>query len=313
LYPCFKLDAGEQENLYYIPAMTAYTDSSVSQRQRFQNAIPKFEKYLSKFPSGIYKEDVKYFLANCHYGLENEAEAVRIYREVLQSPVNNGNTELAALRVAKYLYNNADYQEVIPYYRRIESVSGNPENKFNARFGLMRSYYLTEGWSNASTYASKVLNESGLSGENKELAHYVRGISNYRLNNYNGAKPSLDWMSTNVTSERGAESRFALGDLYFQRGDLEKALNEVDGLLQMRPAYNFWIAKGLILKTRVQMVKNELVEAEQTLKSVREHYANQTDGIIDEANELWNELMQLKSQPKNITPDTNQTIDINGQ
>lgn len=313
LYPCFQLDPNEQENLYYIPAMTAYTDSSVSQRQRYQNAIPKFEKYLAKFPSGRYKEDVKYFLAHSHYGIENEAEAINIYREVLQSPVNNANTELAALRVAKYLYNNGEYNDVIPYYRRIESVSGDPENKFNARFGLMRSYYLTESWSNASTYASKVLNESQLNGENKELAHYVKAISNYRLNNFNGAKSSLDWMITNVTSERGAESRYALADLYYQRGDTEKSMGEIDKLLQMRPAYNYWIAKSLILKTRVQIVKNELVEAEQTLKSVREHYQNQTDGIIDEANELWDELMQLKSQPKNVTPDTNPIIDINGQ
>ncbi len=313
LYPCFQLDPGEQENLYYIPAMTTYTDSSVSQRQRYQNAIPKFEKYLSKFPSGRYKEDVKYFLANCHYGLDNKAEAVRIYREVLQNPAANGNAELAALRVAKYLYNNADYEGVIPYYRRIESISGDPDNKFNARYGLMRSYFLIESWSNASTYASKVLNQGQLNGESKELGHYVRGISNYHLNNFNGAKSSLDWMITNITSERGAEARFALGELYYKRGDLNEALGEVDGLLKMRPAYNYWIAKGLILKTRVQMERNELVEAEQTLKSVREHYANQTDGVLDEANALWNELMQLKSQPKNITPGNNPTIDINGQ
>jgi tetratricopeptide (TPR) repeat protein len=313
LYPCFELDPTEQENLYYIPAMTAYTDSSVSQNQRYNNAIPKFEKYLAKFPSGRYMDEVKNYLADCHYELGDKAEAVKIYRDILRNPTNNGSTELAAVRVASYLYNNGDYAGVIEYYKRVESITDNPERKFNSKFGLMRSYFLTENWSNASSYASKVLNIAQLSSADKQLAHYVKAISNYRLNDFNGAKPSLDWMITNVTTERGAEARFALADLYFKRGDLNKVLDGVDQLLQMRPAYNYWIAKGLILKTRVQMVKDELVEAEQTLKSVREHYANQTDGIIDEANELWNELMQLKERPKNVTPDTTPIIDINGQ
>lgn len=313
LYPCFELDPTEQENLYYIPAITAYTDSSVSQTQRYRNAIPKFEKYLTKFPSGRYTNEVKHYLADCHYGLDNKAEAVKIYRDILQNPANNASTELAAVRVASYLYNNGDYEDVIQYYKRIESITDNPERKFNSKFGLMRSYFLTESWANASTYATKVLNIAQLGSNDKQLAHYVKAISNYRLNDFNRAKPSLDWMITNVTTERGAESRFALADLYFKRGDLNKSLDEIDNLLKMRPAFNYWIAKSLILKTRVQMVKDELVEAEQTLKSVREHYGNQTDGIIDEANELWDELMQLKEKPKNITPDTNPIIDINGQ
>ena len=68
----------------------------------------------------------------------------------------------------------------------------------------------------------------------------------------------------------------------------------------MKPSYNYWVAKGLILQTRNLIVKNDLVQAEYTLTSVKENYADPDDGILDEANELWDELMQLKNTPKNL-------------
>ena len=44
-----------------------------------------------------------------------------------------------------------------------------------------------------------------------------------------------------------------------------------------------------------------------------EHYKVKDDGILDEANELWNELMQLKEKPKSITPEPNHIIEINDE
>ncbi len=45
-YPCANFTVDEQEDLYYLPAMNQYQDSNYAQ------AIPLFEQYLTKFPSG---------------------------------------------------------------------------------------------------------------------------------------------------------------------------------------------------------------------------------------------------------------------
>ncbi len=311
-YSCFKFDPGEQENLYYIPAMQAYSDSAQTPAQRYQNAIPKFEKYLSKFPNGRYVAEVKFKLANCHYNSDNEELAIELYKETLEGP-NGPYTEDAGILVSKHLFNTGKYAEAIPYYIRVETITSNPEVKYNARVGLMRSYYLTEQWSNASQYSDKVLTSSTVSQEIKVEAYYCKGMSNYRLNRFSDAKPALEWIIANTTTERAAQARFSLADMYFLNGNYSEADAEVTKLLKMKPAYNYWIAKGLILRTRVYMAQDQLFDAEQTLQSVRDHYKNQTDGIMDEANALWDELMQLKNQPKNLAPDSNPTIDINGQ
>ena len=63
----------------------------------------------------------------------------------------------------------------------------------------------------------------------------------------------------------------------------------------MKPSYNYWVAKGLILQARIMIINNELFQSEQTLKSVLEFYPEQNDGVLSEANNLFSELMQLKN------------------
>lgn len=311
-YPCFKLDPSEQENLYYIPAMQTFSDSTVTETQRYQNSIPKFEKYLSKFPSGRYVNEVKSYLAHCHYELGDIDLAIQLYKETLEGQ-DTPYTENAAILVSKHLFNNGQYADAIPYYNRAETVSSDAEVKYNSRIGLMRSYFLTENWASASQYADKVLSSSQVGQEIKIEAYYSKGMANYHLNRFNDAKPALEWIIKNTTTERAAQARHSLAELYFKKGDYPEADAEVTKLLKMKPAYNYWIAKSLIVRTRVYMAQDKLFDAEQTLKSVIDHYKVDDDGVKDEANLLWDELMQLKNQPKNLEPGTNPIIDINGQ
>ncbi len=88
----------------------------------------------------------------------------------------------------------------------------------------------------------------------------------------------------------------------------EKLHNE---LLQRKPAYDYWIAKSLILQTRVLMAKPDLFQAEHTLKSVIDNYKVKDDNILLEANQLWNELMQIKNMPKSIDDTNTNVIEIN--
>jgi predicted Zn-dependent protease len=92
--------------------------------------------------------------------------------------------------------------------------------------------------------------------------------------------------------------------------ELDKADAEIRALLKMKPAYNYWIAKGLILQTRVLIGKDDLFQAEQTLKSVIDNYPDKEDGILSEANELWDELMQLKNPPKAVEKEQETVIEV---
>lgn len=311
-YGCVQIDENEQENLYYAPAIEAYNDSSRVESVRLADALGMFQKYIDKFPNGRYVFEAKNYIADCYYRLNDVDQAMVLYAEILQEP-NSGFTELAAERASKHAYNNGNYEDAVRYYKRLEEVSSKPELIFNAQLGLMRSHFLLQNWANSSLYAGKVLSSSHINDELKIEANYAQGMSNFYLEDFLKAKPALEWLVNNTTTIKGAEAKYALAEMYYKQKEYVKSDEEITALIKRRPAYNYWIAKGLILRTRVYIDQDKLLEAEQTLKSVREHYKVSDDGILDEAEALWNELMQLKEEPKNITPETNQIIEIDGQ
>jgi hypothetical protein len=68
----------------------------------------------------------------------------------------------------------------------------------------------------------------------------------------------------------------------------------------------------LILKSKIFVKQKDYVQAEQNLKSVKEHYPIQDDGIIEEANLLWEEIILLKEAEENKEEESPETkIEIN--
>ena len=94
---------------------------------------------------------------------------------------------------------------------------------------------------------------------------------------------------------------------------LDETETEVKALLKMKPSYNYWVAKGLLLQTHVHISREDYFQAEQTLKSVIDFYPDQQDGVLAEASDLWDELMQLKSPPVNDSPQQEMKIEINNE
>jgi tetratricopeptide (TPR) repeat protein len=287
-YPCANISKDEKENLFYNPALQSYMDSSYSE------AIPKFELYLTKFPSGRFTNETYYFLGNSLYKTKDTLNAVKYFEQFLETP-NNVYSELAASRTAGFYYSKQNYVAALKYYEKLDQLASKPSGVLNAKMGLMRCVFLTENYSKASIYAKIVLGTSGISTQQKIEGEYANAISNYNLKNYEEAKESLEWLVKNTTTAMGSESKYTIADIYFKKAQYEQADIEIKSLLKMKPSYNYWVAKGLILQSRIMIINNDLFQAEQTLKSVLDYYPDQNDDVISNANELWAELMQLKN------------------
>jgi tetratricopeptide (TPR) repeat protein len=303
-YACADISMDEQEGLYYTPAYEAYKDSS------YVTAIPQLEKYLDRFPEGKYVAEAQFFLATSYYATKETEKGIAAYRKLLEGP-NNSYTEFSAQRVAVYLYNTGMYEEAIPYYERLDKTSSKPAVIYAAKLGLMRCNFLIENWSNAAVNAKSVLGNSQVNNTIRLEAEYAYGMSQFYLNNFTEAKPSLEWIVKNTTTIQAAEAKYSLGEMYFKQEDYKKADTELRALIKMKPSYTYWVAKGLILQSRILIAQNDLFQAEQTLKSVIDHYPDEEDGILSEANELFDELMQLKNKPKAVEQPGETIIEVN--
>jgi TolA-binding protein len=303
-YSCANISIEEQEGLYYSPAVEAYKDSL------FAESIPLFKKYLDKFPAGRFSVDAKFFLGNSYFSLNDKENAVKAYAECLEGP-NNSYTEYAASRAAQIYYNSERYVEAIPFYERVESISSKPSTVFSARLGLMRSYFITEIWSKAYDKATLVLENTGINNTIRLEGEYVAGVSSYEVKNYDLALPHFEWLVKNTTTATAAEAKYLIAEIHYAKQDYVNSDKTIRELLKMKPSYNYWTAKALILQSRVQMATDDLFQAERTLNSVINHYKTKDDGILNEANLLMQEIQQLKNQPKIVTPEGETIIEMN--
>jgi len=304
-YPCANVSPDEKENLFYNPALQSYVDSN------YVEAIPKFETYLTKFPQGRYANETYYFLGNSYFKIKDTVKAVLNYEAYL-SGENNAYSEFAAARVSAFYYNKKDYVNGIKYYQKLDKIATKAYNIFVAKLGLMRCYFLNNNYQESIAYAKIVLESNGLTTANHIDAEYVLALANYKLENYTDAALSLNWLVKNTRSAMTAESRYYLAEIHQKNKDLTLAENEINAILKMKPSYNFWIGKALILKTKIDIERGDYVQAEQSLKSVIDFYPKDlNDGVLLEANELMEELLQLKNPVKIIEEEPDKKIEIN--
>lgn len=288
-YSCADSVANEVEDEYFAAAFADYQD------KKYAECIVGFDTYLSKYMNGKFKQEALNYKAESLWQLKREEEAIAIYRVTLEEK-NDDFTENAATRVAKNLFNAGKHEEALPYYKRVEEVSANPDNKNNSRIGLMRCHFIIGNFTSSADYAKRVLLVTQTT-QLKLEAEYIKGISLSETNSYAEAKTSLEYVIKNTTKEWASESKFTLANNAFKQNDLTATETLVRELLKMKPKYDYWIAKGLLLQTKVLMTKKDYFQAENTINSVIDNYPVADDGIITEANELYDEIMQLKSQP----------------
>lgn len=302
-YPCANITEDDQESFYYETANELYLN------ENYDEAIPEINKYLNEYPKGRFSVQLTSYLADIYYQRDQKGQALTFYENIIENPTS-AYTEEALIRASKILYNEEEYGRALPYYSRLEKLASTPQVIYNTRVGLMRCNYLLEFFSNASEIAIKVV-ENQLASESIQLeANYIAGMSLYKQNLYQEATSYLRTTETKSDGERGTEALHTLADCYFKLGEYDKIEAIHKQLMSRKPAYDFWIAKSLILQTRVFMVTGELLQAENTINLVLKNYPDNDDGILLEADKLKTELMQLKETPKSTGDNTNRVIDI---
>jgi tetratricopeptide (TPR) repeat protein len=176
----------------------------------------------------------------------------------------------------------------------------------------MSCYFLNNNFQEAIDYAKIVLEDKNITNINRVDAEYVNGVGCYKLEKFTEASTSFNWLVKNTNTSITAESRYYLADIYVKSNNQILAEKEINAVLKMKPRHDFWIGKALLLKTTIDISNNDYVQAEQSLRSVLDFYPKDlNDGILIEANEMWDELMQLKNPIKIIEEEGDKKIEIN--
>ena len=304
-YSCADISEDDEEVFFYETASELYMS------ENYQEAIPEINKYLKRYPNGRFSVQLLSYIADIYYQDNDEEKAVTYYENIINRP-NSAYTEEALVRASKLLYNSKQYSRALPHYEKLETLASKAQIVFNTRVGLMRTNFLLENYAKAATAANKVLKDELLDDEAIRVeGNYIAGMSFFYTKDYQKSIIFLRWTADNTGKDRGTEALYTLTKSYFHLEDYSKAEKLHNELLQRKPAYDYWIAKSLILQGRVFMVTDDLFQAEKTIDLVIKNYPIKDDGVLQEAEKVKSELMQLKDSPKDFEDKTNRMIDIN--
>ena len=160
-----EISASQEDQLAYEEAEVQFNNGN------FDGAIQRFEAYLAKFPDGKYSLEANYYKSEIYFSRKDWAKAVVGYASVADKAPNKFG-EKSLLQAARlYFFNLKDYGNAEKYFSKLKDFTTSEANKMEAMRGLLRSQYQLQQWPDAVTNAKDLLNQKGLSTDDKVLAN----------------------------------------------------------------------------------------------------------------------------------------------
>lgn len=298
----------ELDNEYFSLAMNELDKEPVS----CNKVIEKFENYLSKITQPKHGMVAYFYIAQCNYELQYYEKAVVAYDKVIAA-TNNEYTEQALVEAAEINYYRLKaYQAALSNYTTLEKVAQESENVNKAMVGQMNCFFQLGNFQFAREYSRKVLNKITDDEELNVLAQYIEAIALKELMEYSAALISLRKTTEMTKSIKGAEAKFCIAEIFLMQERYEECENEIHELVEQKPGYDYWLARGIILLADVYVVKGDNFNARYSLESVINGYKGDDD-VIPLAQEKLLQLDELENKEvKDSIIEETEEIDLGG-
>jgi len=256
---------GELDSLTYNNGKNHYME------QNCKSVVSDFEKYIQKFPDGIFITEANYYKAECDYKLGNTAAAFACYSFVVSKPKSEF-TEQSLYKASDIAFKKKDYIKAIEFYKLLEVQAENSKSNNAAIIGLMRSYYDTKSSDDIIIYANKVLNLENVTEQLSSEAHYDIAQTYLGLKRLEDAQAEFQAVANSSKAEIGAESKYNVASILYQKQDFKQSKKTVFELINGDGDYPYWVTKAMILLADDYVALNDNLQAKGMLK-----------GIIDES------------------------------
>lgn len=267
--PDYEVSASEIDSLSYQSAENLVADGKCDE------AIKAFEKYLSKYPNGLFVLNSNYYLADCAMRQNDFDRALKGFEYVASRPVNQFS-EPALHAAASIRFQQKDYQKALEHYQKLGKVATFNTNVLEAEIGVMRTAFELGKYDLALQAAERVINDANRSEANLTEARLIKGRVYFEQKNYPGAKEVFTQLAKKKNSKPGAEAKYRLAQMDYLDGNLDAAEKQIFELIQDFSNFDYWKIKGFLLLSDVYVARNDFFQARTTLQSV-------IDNVTDKA------------------------------
>ncbi len=295
-----QVSVSEQDSLLFQSAQKLFMSED-------KKARPQFEKYLSQFPNGSFALNSHYYLGQLLYSDGEFDKALAEFEQVIAQP-DNDFTEPALLKGAGLYYNDQNYKQSLAYFDRLARLSASGKNLPDALTGIMRCQFKLANSQACIDAATKILALEKVSDILKRETNYKLGVSYYNIGNPDKALPVLSKLSGETNSAEGAEAKYLVAQILFDKQKLKESEKEIMDFIDKNSPHQFWLAKSFLLLSEIYLKNGDEFQAKHTLKSVEENYPDKEDGILELTRQ---KLQQIEANEASQTKNQNKPLEIN--
>jgi TolA-binding protein len=276
-------DLIEQDSLSYLSAEKIYMSGD------YAKAALSFKNYIEKHPAGRFLLNANFYKGDCNYRASADEEALTSFDYIIGKPKSRF-TEPALLGASRIKFKQKDYQGAVDYYRKLEEVAEVTGNLLEARMGLLTCYSLLGQYDQVIELSDRILLTEKLSPEQERETHFAKAKALLAKDRQMLALEEFKKVATEVKSPEGAESKFRIAEIYYQRKEPQNAEKEISEFANKSTPHQYWMAKSFLLWANIFRDKGDDFQAIQTLQSLIDYYEKTDDGILTEAKELKKQI-----------------------
>lgn len=230
-------------------------------------ALPKWEIYITKFPNGKYINEANFNYAECAYSKGEFDKAIKGYQFVISRP-RSMYSEVSLAKTSFLLYKDKKYAEALPLFQQLEEMAETPSNISAARLGAMRSAFYLNNYQLALDESIKVLNTEKLSPQQISEARYIKARSLFETNALDDAMNEFRTITKNSKNVSGAEAFYYIAKIQFAKQDYKEVEKTINKLVSYPYSNDDWNNRGMLLLADAYLGKGEKADARVILETI---------------------------------------------
>lgn len=206
------------------------------------------------------------------YEEQRNKDAARLARELLDAYPDAPQAVGALAILADVKEKEGKPAEALDAYRKLAEKASNEIDVNKARMGILRLSRDLGSDEAVLETASQLLESSSLGNDDRYEVMLAKALALRNTGEDESANEILKSLAVNPEIIQGAKASYYLAQGYFDKGETDAALHQVNDLIDSNTPQEYWLARGFILLSDIKRVKGETFEADEYLKSLRDNY-----------------------------------------
>jgi tetratricopeptide (TPR) repeat protein len=284
-----------------LEAVEFETSKNLYFNQQYQQAVTSLSNFITAYPESASTAEARYYRAESYYRLKDSQKALDSYREIYGDEKLSFANKVVG-RVAELEFKLGRHELAVEANQRLNRIATTAKEKYSSWTGLMDSYFLLTSYDSSLVYATKLLNDAGVSVPVQNRAALASGKIAMAKGDYETAKDEFLTIVNNSTDEFGAEAKYKIGEIQYLSKAYKQSNETMVSLTRDYSSYAFWVGKAFLLMSDNYVGLGETFQAKATLKSLVDKFP--MESIKEEARAKLKLIEQSEMKLEKVEKDS---------